>query len=71
MRTVAIPLAALALAGPASAHSNAERRESVEITYLGNAGWQISDGKVVVLVDPYLSEFRKNAPSGQIGRAHV
>src|SRR6185437_7958748 len=30
---------------------------AVAITYLGNAGWQIDDGKVVILVDPNLSQF--------------
>jgi len=63
MRTLVMLLAALALMGPALAHSNADARRPVKITYLGNAGWQISDGKVVILVDPYLSEFRKNAPT--------
>jgi L-ascorbate metabolism protein UlaG (beta-lactamase superfamily) len=29
------------------------------VTYLGNAGWEISDGRHVVLVDPYLSQFRE------------
>ncbi len=27
----------------------------LELTYFGTAGWRISDGEVVVLVDPYLS----------------
>lgn len=66
MRTLVIILAALALTGPALAYSNADARRPVKITYLGNAGWQISDGKVVILVDPYLSEFRKNAPTEQL-----
>jgi L-ascorbate metabolism protein UlaG (beta-lactamase superfamily) len=30
----------------------------IRISYLGNAGYQIEDGKKVVLVDPYLSQFR-------------
>jgi len=29
------------------------------LSYLGNAGWQISDARHVVLVDPYLSQFRE------------
>lgn len=40
-------------------------RQPVHITYLGNAGWQISDGKVVILVDPFLSEFRKDRTDDQ------
>src|SRR5262245_36949253 len=27
----------------------------VRLTYLGTAGWEITDGKTVVLIDPYLS----------------
>lgn len=38
--------------------SCASSRASIQITYLGNAGWQISDGKAVILVDPFISEFR-------------
>jgi L-ascorbate metabolism protein UlaG (beta-lactamase superfamily) len=56
-------LGALALSEPAPADSKAEARRPIEISYLGNAGWQITDGKVVILVDPYLSEFRKKASS--------
>jgi L-ascorbate metabolism protein UlaG (beta-lactamase superfamily) len=53
-----------ALLQAAPANPKAEtRRAPIEITYLGNAGWQITDGKVVILVDPYLSEFRKQASS--------
>jgi L-ascorbate metabolism protein UlaG (beta-lactamase superfamily) len=29
------------------------------LTYLGNAGWQIQDESKVILVDPYLSQFRE------------
>src|SRR6185312_3995888 len=56
-------LCTLAVAGPVFATS--EARHPIQISYLGNAGWQISDGKVVILVDPNLSEFRKNAPAEQ------
>lgn len=66
MRTITLLLAALALTGFAIDPSYANARRPVAITYLGNAGWQISDGKVVILIDPYLSEFRKNAPTEQL-----
>lgn|GEM_PF-5892508 len=33
-------------------------KDPLKITYIGNAGWQIEDGKVTILVDPYLSEFK-------------
>jgi L-ascorbate metabolism protein UlaG (beta-lactamase superfamily) len=40
----------------ASATATAPRR-AIELRYLGNAGWEISDGRTVVLVDPYISQF--------------
>ena len=61
---LALVLCALAVASPGLATS--EPRHPVQISYLGNAGWQISDGKVVILVDPNLSQFRKNAPTEQM-----
>jgi L-ascorbate metabolism protein UlaG (beta-lactamase superfamily) len=66
MRVLTILLAALAFAGAALAASKAELRKPVEISYLGNAGWQLTDGRVVILVDPNLSQFRKNAPTEQM-----
>jgi L-ascorbate metabolism protein UlaG (beta-lactamase superfamily) len=41
-----------------SKSTNAQERTEIELTELGNAGWQITDGKTVVLVDPYLTQFR-------------
>src|SRR4029453_9046218 len=32
--------------------------EHVQLKYLGTAGWEISDGRTVVLIDPYLSRLR-------------
>ena len=32
--------------------------EPLEMTYFGTAGWRISDGNVVVLVDPYISRLK-------------
>ncbi|MBS0422769.1 MAG: MBL fold metallo-hydrolase [Proteobacteria bacterium] len=61
---LALLVCALTISGPALATSDS--RASVQISYLGNAGWQISDGKVVILVDPNLSQFRKNAPAEQM-----
>jgi L-ascorbate metabolism protein UlaG (beta-lactamase superfamily) len=31
----------------------------VQLTYLGNAGWEITDGKTIVLVDPFLTQFAR------------
>jgi L-ascorbate metabolism protein UlaG (beta-lactamase superfamily) len=36
--------------------------EEIRLTYLGNAGWEITDGKTVVLADPFLTEFASNRP---------
>ena len=34
----------------------------VKLSYLGTAGWEITDGKTVVLVDPYLSRLKMATP---------
>ena len=47
-------------AGPTPTASPA----GVTLTWLGNAGWQVSDGNTVILVDPYLSRLRAPAPPG-------
>ena len=31
----------------------------IRLTYLGNAGWEITDGRTVVLVDPFLTQFAR------------
>lgn len=31
----------------------------IRLTYLGNAGWEITDGRTVVLVDPFLTQFQR------------
>ena len=31
----------------------------VSLSYLGAAGWQITDGQAVILIDPYLSRVRR------------
>src|SRR5215470_11492731 len=36
--------------------------KQVELTYFGTAGWQISDGSAILLVDPYLSRINGPAP---------
>ena len=35
----------------------------ITLTYLGNAGWEITDGITVVLVDPFLSQFARWDPN--------
>jgi len=36
----------------------------LRLTYLGNAGWEITDGKKIVLVDPFLTQFARWTPKG-------
>lgn len=38
-----------------AAQNIAAQKPQVTLTYFGTAGWQISDGKTVILVDPYFS----------------
>lgn len=59
-------MAALALISLSSFAAASKSRHPVELTYLGNAGWQITDGKTVILVDPYISEFRNGGNKTQI-----
>ena len=35
----------------------------VRLSYLGTAGWEITDGKTVILVDPYLSRLKLPTPN--------
>lgn len=35
----------------------------IRLTYLGNAGWEITDGVTTVLVDPFLSQFARWDPT--------
>jgi L-ascorbate metabolism protein UlaG (beta-lactamase superfamily) len=40
------------------------RQGDLRLTYLGNAGWEITDGATVVLVDPFLTQFARWTPTG-------
>lgn len=35
----------------------------LKLSYLGTAGWEITDGKTVVLVDPYLTRLKSDTPN--------
>jgi L-ascorbate metabolism protein UlaG (beta-lactamase superfamily) len=48
----------LALAQPAA--------PAVHLKYLGTAGWEISDGTTVVLIDPYLSRLKQVTPNDDV-----
>lgn len=39
----------------------------LRLTYLGNAGWEITDGTTVVLVDPFLTQFARWEPGAVAG----
>lgn len=38
-------------------------RSVVVLSYLGTAGWEISDGRIVILVDPYISRLKHTTPN--------
>jgi L-ascorbate metabolism protein UlaG (beta-lactamase superfamily) len=42
----------------------AGKSNQVVLKYLGTAGWEISDGTTVILIDPYLSRINGPAPPG-------
>jgi L-ascorbate metabolism protein UlaG (beta-lactamase superfamily) len=48
--------------------ANARERTEVQLTYLGNAGWQIADGKTLLIVDPYITQFRHPPGPATTGR---
>ncbi len=43
-------------------NSPSEKSAGITLTHMGTAGWEISDGKTVVLVDPYLTRLKSNTP---------
>ncbi len=51
----------------ASAGAARARRRPAEV--LGTAGWEITDGRTVVLIDPYLSRLRRVTPNDTVDPA--
>lgn len=49
---------------PAPVAAPALKPGEIRLTYLGNAGWEITDGRKVILVDPFLTQFARWTPSG-------
>ncbi|HEY6505068.1 MAG TPA: MBL fold metallo-hydrolase [Chitinophagaceae bacterium] len=47
---------------PHEHHYSATKESKVTITYLGTAGWEITDGRTTILVDPYLSRIQRGEP---------
>ena len=43
-----------------------EPPSAVRLAYLGTAGWQITDGRTTVLVDPYLSRLKRVSPNDDV-----
>ena len=39
-------------------------KNQVVLKYLGTAGWEVSDGTTVILIDPYISRIKGPAPPG-------
>jgi len=48
------------------ASGSSTARARVQLKYLGTAGWEISDGRTVVLIDPYLSRLRMRTPNDDV-----
>jgi L-ascorbate metabolism protein UlaG (beta-lactamase superfamily) len=63
---VALVCALLLLLAAPSHAQNRDRRPGVRLTYLGTAGWEITDGTTVVLIDPYLSRLRRVTPNDTV-----
>lgn len=49
---------------PAPVTAPALKPGEIRLTYLGNAGWEITDGRKVILVDPFLTQFARWTASG-------
>lgn len=60
LRKTAVLLAVLVAAG---AFAAARRAQPLQFKYFGAAGWEITDGKTVVLVDPYLTRAKYPTPN--------
>jgi L-ascorbate metabolism protein UlaG (beta-lactamase superfamily) len=61
----ALTLSATVVCGlPGQRGASDERSGQVVLRYLGTAGWEISDGTTIVLIDPYLSRIIGPSPPG-------
>jgi len=54
----------LVFSGLFSLFTNAQGE--IRLSYLGTAGWEITDGKTVILVDPYLSRLKLPIPNDPV-----
>jgi len=62
---LAQPPARAAKSAMTRANAPALRPGELRLTYLGNAGWEITDGRKIVLVDPFLTQFARWTSTGQ------
>ena len=60
IRRIAIPV--FLLLAIAAVHA----QDNVTLSYLGTAGWELTNGKTVVLIDPYLTRFKTNTPNDTV-----
>ncbi len=58
LKKIAVGITMLAMTNHVSAQSTGTGTEGLQFKYLGAAGWEISDGQIVVLIDPYISRLK-------------
>ena len=61
-RVLDVLLATVLLLAQTLAQTRAKPQSQVTLKYLGTAGWEISDDKTVILLDPYVSRIKGPAP---------
>ncbi|MDH5234153.1 MAG: Rid family hydrolase [Gemmatimonadota bacterium] len=61
---ILLGLLLFAVVPSARAQSAPLKTGELRLTYLGNAGWEITDGRTVVLVDPFLTQFARWTRTG-------
>jgi L-ascorbate metabolism protein UlaG (beta-lactamase superfamily) len=64
IRAILVVAAAVTVAAAQRPESPAPSR--VTLKYLGTAGWEISDGRTTLLVDPYLSRLHMTSPNDDV-----
>jgi L-ascorbate metabolism protein UlaG (beta-lactamase superfamily) len=42
------------------------RADPISLVYLGTAGWQITNGKTIILIDPYLTRVKSRSPNDDV-----
>lgn len=70
LKLLRVVVAAVLLASSAPSQPQEKSQVQVTLRYLGTAGWEVSDGRTVILLDPYLSRINGPAPPSG-GSGHV